>query len=906
MKYLSVRLRAAIILLAVFLFTGTSAFLLLCDRQASADVRNNYYYEQLSAESKRFYDAIGAMEESGLLKTGKGEYDLIANGVLTEAQLHSFSVNSGVMVAFGAARDAYRLDHPEVFYIDFDYLSVSVGTKNGGFVASLGTGRADNYYIEGGFASESEVNAAIGAFDRTVGSIAEIAASKQTTEEKIRSVNAQLLDQITYTFCATADGNGTTYEEGAVYIRSPYGALVNGKAVCEGYARAFKVVMDRIGIDCVLVQGVAQGSTDGGFEPHMWNYVQLDGRWYGVDVTWNDGDGVGEEDYLLRGNMAMKAEHVPDGIVSSAQYEFRYPELYPYDYGVTEDPNGIGIEGSYIDGSSEGSKLLSFKVGYNGKSAQKLAEEDGLYLIFRVMYYEDAQPLWTVWMYIGNEMNGEDCGSYTQMYGQSSYVRYVQFAIVDYAPDLDPAGGQNFYAYKADRMTDFHMRNISEPFGNDAYGSYSAPPYVKTQTPSNTTPLNVTTTYEISVTYTEKLKVADTDKKIGISVSSQHADIMQYAKVGQVKLSEDGYSVSFSFTPSPMFQHRFEGYCFLLDNLVGENSNKEPNAIYYLTEQTNVVCSKIYNDGRLYMNVFGEPSLVSAGDLSLTGWQTEDGGYVCENQRSQLALVVSHPAEGDEMVDNATSGFSENAVLASETYELQLNVCSQIVSIPNGSTMQLAFGFPEGYGPDDAGVTFKVYHFKRGENGVIDYSKTEELACVITEYGLIVNVTDFSPFAVVALRSSEASSESKGIYMRTVGFGGSVVGDGVTVLNDGEEATYRFVPEKGYRVDRVLLNGAEQQVTGDTLTLRYADLGTNNTLTVSFVADSVAGREQEEGITPIYPMLKVDGATGNGATGGKGSDGTLAGVIAVCAVALVCGIAAILIVTVNKKKQARK
>lgn len=52
--------------------------------------------------------------------------------------------------------------------------------------------------------------------------------------------------------------------------------------VCEGYARAFKVLCDQVGIPCVLVEGYTD-STD-----HMWNNVQLDGNWYGVDVTWND------------------------------------------------------------------------------------------------------------------------------------------------------------------------------------------------------------------------------------------------------------------------------------------------------------------------------------------------------------------------------------------------------------------------------------------------------------------------------------------------------------------------------------------------------------------------------------------------------------------------------------------
>lgn len=57
--------------------------------------------------------------------------------------------------------------------------------------------------------------------------------------------------------------------------------------VCQGYAYAFKYLCDKIGIDCVVVTGdLCQTYSDPG--PHAWNAVELDGKWYGVDVTSND------------------------------------------------------------------------------------------------------------------------------------------------------------------------------------------------------------------------------------------------------------------------------------------------------------------------------------------------------------------------------------------------------------------------------------------------------------------------------------------------------------------------------------------------------------------------------------------------------------------------------------------
>lgn len=61
-----------------------------------------------------------------------------------------------------------------------------------------------------------------------------------------------------------------------------YGALLDGKSVCEGYSRAMQLLCKRTGINCTLVRGRAGGVA------HMWNVVELLGEWYQLDVTWDD------------------------------------------------------------------------------------------------------------------------------------------------------------------------------------------------------------------------------------------------------------------------------------------------------------------------------------------------------------------------------------------------------------------------------------------------------------------------------------------------------------------------------------------------------------------------------------------------------------------------------------------
>ena len=67
---------------------------------------------------------------------------------------------------------------------------------------------------------------------------------------------------------------------------SAYGALVKGKAVCEGYAKAMQLVLNRSGISTTVVLGE---SVEDGIA-HMWNLVNINGAYYYLDATWNDNE----------------------------------------------------------------------------------------------------------------------------------------------------------------------------------------------------------------------------------------------------------------------------------------------------------------------------------------------------------------------------------------------------------------------------------------------------------------------------------------------------------------------------------------------------------------------------------------------------------------------------------------
>ncbi len=60
------------------------------------------------------------------------------------------------------------------------------------------------------------------------------------------------------------------------------GVLIKGKGVCDSYAKAYSLLLSKVGIENKRITG--QTSDSG----HAWNLVRIDGQWYHVDCTWDD------------------------------------------------------------------------------------------------------------------------------------------------------------------------------------------------------------------------------------------------------------------------------------------------------------------------------------------------------------------------------------------------------------------------------------------------------------------------------------------------------------------------------------------------------------------------------------------------------------------------------------------
>lgn len=126
------------------------------------------------------------------------------------------------------------------------------------------------------------------------------------------------------------------------YGDTVYGALVQKKALCEGYAKAFSYLCNLVDIENTIVTGTTT-------VPHMWNMVKLGGNWYHVDVTWDNPDDALHAEYpdVILYQYFM----VTDSVIENNHTIWTYPSVPPKANGRNE--NYFVREGTDISSEEE-------------------------------------------------------------------------------------------------------------------------------------------------------------------------------------------------------------------------------------------------------------------------------------------------------------------------------------------------------------------------------------------------------------------------------------------------------------------------------------------------------------------------------------------------------------------------
>lgn len=205
-----------------------------------------------------------------------------------------------------AASEALSWDYPQYFYFvpgTYNAIIYPDGVTELTYFTmvngSINAGVTDN------------VRSAKSKLDSAVRSIVKAAPSGASAYKKSVYVHDYIVSHVSYAYTSND--------------QTAYGALCEGKAVCAGYADAYMLLMNKLGVKTRLIEGTANGGA------HAWNVSYIDGQCVYTDCTWDDNGGYGGKyAYLNVSGNYMKKTHKADSafgsLFKSCDHSFPYVE----------------------------------------------------------------------------------------------------------------------------------------------------------------------------------------------------------------------------------------------------------------------------------------------------------------------------------------------------------------------------------------------------------------------------------------------------------------------------------------------------------------------------------------------------------------------------------------------------
>ena len=128
------------------------------------------------------------------------------------------------------------------------------------------------------------------------------------------------IDRIKYIHDYLVSINDFEKGGGGSYSPTIYGGLVLGHPQCEGYAKTFAYICNKIGIETIVMTGnVASGAS------HAWNKVKVGGNWYNIDLTNDDPILQTPSSKYIRHNFFM----IPDAWIENvSHFRFNLSQMY--------------------------------------------------------------------------------------------------------------------------------------------------------------------------------------------------------------------------------------------------------------------------------------------------------------------------------------------------------------------------------------------------------------------------------------------------------------------------------------------------------------------------------------------------------------------------------------------------
>lgn len=221
---------------------------------------------------------------------------------------------------------AFNYDYPEIYVVLHLKLNVIL---NGNTVERSWFSFEKEMYPN----ACSQLGLILNGIDQAVNSI-KAARQSDSRYDTVKAIHDYICENADYDYEAAAEMDMDEAHTAAPLFG---GGRRGNKLVCEGYARAFKILCARLNVPAAHVIGTTP------YGSHAWNYVQMDdGEWYGMDTTWDDSTAT--YSYFLSGkntappndSAAFIDTHVPFGgyysSLDNGSGKWGYPELAEYEY----------------------------------------------------------------------------------------------------------------------------------------------------------------------------------------------------------------------------------------------------------------------------------------------------------------------------------------------------------------------------------------------------------------------------------------------------------------------------------------------------------------------------------------------------------------------------------------------
>ena len=263
------------------IYSSTMGYDVLNDAQKSL-------YRKIKAAAHAFYTGTAAAEG---VSYGSDEEKLPCFAVVSNTD-SSLSNEDTVKVI-----SMFRNDNPMYFFVGNNYLysmDYDFETEKN-YVGAVYIACVEEY--TSGTARQAERR----ALETQITAAREQVEAQDTAWAKARAANDWLCNSLTYAY--DASGN----PDDSMASHSIVGAFDERycAAVCEGYAKAFQLLMNAAGVANAYIIGLGNG---GG---HAWNMAQMDdGYYYYFDVTWNDS--TSSDKYFAAGETSFSKNHTPN------------------------------------------------------------------------------------------------------------------------------------------------------------------------------------------------------------------------------------------------------------------------------------------------------------------------------------------------------------------------------------------------------------------------------------------------------------------------------------------------------------------------------------------------------------------------------------------------------------------